>query len=423
MGNMIIKFYTQSEPGGLLSRIGCKAFTDDEINALSFQSKAPIYIAQATVGSLGQAEQWLRNQASSRQNIGPFYTLLANAGLVENASSMNVIFFAPSWTKDGRKCPNHTSIANCHSWMERLLGSPQYSADGAESCNRPCAGSYRQVSTYSKRRSLFFVDNYRDIRFNMPCGCEGGCQNTPHPYNAKNSKKYPARSRFFYAYRVNIGPASALARNILPGGDQLTTSEGRTSITSLNGSYTLRLSGANVAVNGTVIKSLPGRAVRLEFSNSGEMTLSHAAPGTGNEEIFLTIQVALEKSESPLALVIENDGQLNAYDRFNKVVTAPALRAMSSAITGMPSEYLDGEGLDLLNEYQRRLRNLLAYLRFYGLLTEYKGTIDLKSPGFKALVTGNAGEIDDPASEPFDPKANYIDRLRRLQDYLANSAA
>lgn len=433
MGNLIVKFYTQAEPTNqsrLLRRIGCKAFTPEEVEDLGFGTKAPILIKQTIVRSFVQAERWLNENVRSLKSKGPFYAFLANNNITEKPQSLRVIFFAPSWTNEARPCPNYTSIATCHNWMRRLLTTAQYAAPaGVESCNRPALASPTLLKQYRKRRSLFFVDNHRDYYFTMPAGCQGACPPIVHPFNTKKSKRYPNKSVYYYAYSVgDTRGIDSLAQNILPGGDELTLE--RAPLVSPNKRFRLQLSGKSLAVYGGKSNvlfaiNMPGRAVRADLGlTSGELSLNYSDPRTGNEELAEVIQISVESAESPLALVLENDGRLNAYDRFNNIVTSPALRQISSAITGLSPDMLDSmrdtafEEYDSLSEYQRRLRNLLAFLRFHGLLTEYIDVVNLKSPALAGIVPGS---IEDVAFLPFDPSANYTDRLARLERYLENT--
>lgn len=422
MGNSIVKFIINPEPGGpnrYLIREGCLGFNDNEIDAIF---RAPFWIPSTEVATLSQAQAWI-DQTIRGRGEGPFYALIANNGMANDPGTgapLQVYLLCPDITRDGRDVPNYDFLAGTHSWLAQFLEARQFRV-GDDACARPAAGTRLRVNNYSIRRDLFFVDNYSDRYLDYPSGCRGACDAVPHPFNTRNYNNYRKKNRFFYLYRINRGRFSGPRRDILNADNY--PRAGRGGIISANGAYRMEVRGNQFGIYGTRFIVGLGSAVSRVRLESDKLN-AYIAPGPTEEYLAWSIKVSNETMNGPYALVLQNDGRLLAFNRFNKNVTATELAELNKGIApGADSGAADGDSGEFVDytlesEYQRRLRNLMAYLEIRGLLIRLAHT-----GADAALVLDGADEsaLKDVAFlGEYDSSKDYTRRLEQLRRSLKN---
>lgn len=354
------------------------------------------------------------------------------------------MLYFPSMTKDGRPSPNYDFLGRCHRWMFRLLNSRQYKSYHKQ-CRNSCYGT-----TMIRKQGPFHPIYNIIFEYFTPCGLH---RRVPDPIPSKRTGKY---EYFFTAYELNTEESSVksllssnspakLTSNILSTNAEwaahcmnILISENNKYFLALRpNSFGVYLNVRNEDITGLcrmrrlpkyaqLVSGIPLKgfnASRMEITENylfihGNRIIYHPIIKTrpigldSTEEIIYQIKIAEKETEGPIALVLEDSGKVNIYDRYNQLVSSSNFIDLmnkgntESELNGIPFS----EGIyDPNQEYRIRIEQLKSYLRLRNLLKEeeVQQICDIE------IILDNMS----PVSE-FNSEIDYIDRLYRLVSYM-----
>lgn len=353
---------------------------------------------------------------------GPIYIFMQNWG---NDIVARVVF--PSMTKEGAPFLNYDNLAKSHRWIERLINSSLYTNGAA--CDAPCNNS---IITHSDYKYNWRKARCMRKKFYMPCG------------NAQRSKKVDGNTKLWNSavYEVNVAyPAIASILNkarikqpvysILPS-DWDMYAGARYILMSENRKWFMMLAGDTLGVYenkknqdlvafsrgqvnnfGGVYKygiKFKGTGIRVSLETSVLTVYGKPAtgPSTDDNEILWSMELAKEGVQ-PMALYLGDDGKLMLFDGDNRnVLDAPAF----DAVLDHTEKTVEFGAYSQEDEYQKRLLQLLDWLRARGLMKEYL-------PATVVQYVVQELEFNDLAPDaPFDEKTDYRGRLLALFEIL-----
>lgn len=366
-------------------------------------------------------------QTALKRIHGPVYMFVA---FDPEKGTIEAYLYFPSMTKEGKKWHSLHFIGLAHSWMYRLIFSPDYNI------LLPHTNCALRVSDPKDSKSM-----------GMMLGCR-----TEMSYSCVQSKRahkmmriyhrrkpityYPAA--YFRVYQLDLAdPRLAkyveddsmkeLRRDILSsdldmfsGCRYMLISENRKYFMVLSNSWlTIFYSYGNESLEGLCrfnlipATSIPVRMIRFQGQMNSRMVIENGeltiySDIWDDETIVFAKKVVLEGSRGPYALVLQNDGSLVIIDANNKVASSKD-GIMGSARLGRRGAEDLGE-YDPIEDYRRRIINLIAYLRMYNLYKEIQ--TDKNLPKDVAMYVLQDG------IPPYNAQEDYKERLSNLVKYL-----
>lgn len=420
-----------SDTTSLIPEYNANNNNNDSFSIIPEYNTVPEYNVQTTytnnTSSVGQEKPKIPVHdrlgiTDPRRCYGPAYLILATDKFT---FSLECYLYFPSMTKDARPWPSYHYFGACHRWMYRMLYSPKYHF------MRPRGNCFRTAPD-----------------FVIPTGCTATsgywCVQSKRTHKkmriyrkAKKIQAYPAA--YFSAFRLNIehpqlkqyfNPNSFthVQRNVLPadmemfvGCRYMLISENRKYFYVL-GRSTLTLylnTGSLDIVTLCLMGMIPSAFMVPQKIHSwfGGYSTRMAIEGTtlniyttyypnGSEYPVYSINIGSEKAVLPIAIVLDNDGELQVYDRNNEAVGTVNLKGST-----MFGEY------DPDADYRQRLINLIAYLK---LVNRYKET-PVYDPNAGEAVPLQAPDIIYQEVPLYDSSVDYVGRLTQLIDVLRNN--
>lgn len=263
-------------------------------------------------------------------------------------------------------------------------------------------------------------------------------------YDSKK-KPYHYPNVFFHIYKLNeaepritrfirVGSPTFISRNILPS--ELDLYVGcRYMLLSDNRQYCLALGNKKFGIYRNVDMSECSTNLVPVFERTfngytktrlivdSNMLYIYSEPSDNDtERQVFSMKIAPDDAKPPIALMLEDDGTLAAFDKNSKKTIVIDNKGQSnSSLTNTngaaQSNVLGSDGFDIVAERKRRLMNLYAYLQLANeYIAELTG-VNLSAAGIKlppALV--------EDVLPPYDEKLDYIVRWNEYLAYLRSHA-
>lgn len=418
--------------------IGCVGLTREEYDMprlemapflfYQFETSSNKDLYNQVVGIIKKLQPDAQAVADPRNVYGPIYLFVAYD--VERGNAEVFLFF-PSMTKSGRKWPNYHFLGMSHRWMFRIMNGPDYRI------KRPMTSC-----------------GIRPFDQSMEMGCRTEesftCSQSKKMHKKmglfkrrKNKEAYPAI--YFRMYSINllhpsvrdvIHPSgfSTLQRNILPGDIDMFTGcrymlvspRQRFFYVLTRSMLTLYRNLGSEDVTALCMKNkIPKYVVpvqRLYFNGNintravleeGELRVYSQRDEEATDELVFKSRATKNDTNPPAALVLEDSGRLVVYDNTNNVVSSSVFNQPSDAstTTQVSNEFTDE--YDPVRDRKERLVQLVAYMK---LLKMYRDIPQL-SIEQQGVDIGADIAFNETITQ-FDSRANYVQRLEKLLDYL-----
>lgn len=423
------------------------------------------------------------NEDASRRLYGPVFLFCA---LNVDTSEISAYVYLPSMQKSGKPWASYDMLVYNHRWMHLLMhskvyrvtpftncmlrkGTPDYSPFGYDNkYNQPNLASAEARANLALQ-AYIKNENYADIG-SLILGCTSstsGCIQSEsvhramgiydpkknNDYDRENPLRYGYPIAYFRTYVINQSDSrvsdlfnansfqdlqlSGLVEGfeMLPGCMNMLVAKNYSHVFMLlpNALVIYRLFDASPAVmsvcstTGAIPRGIPvktqtfkgGQNTRMVIEQ-GYLVVFSAKKSNGEEQVALRIQVTTD-TQSPITLVLNNEGILVAYNKNGDDVSAPGLRDLAPD-TGDDLQTAF-QKYNAYEDYQRRLRNLLAYLRLNNLYMQEIG--DDGRPMARRYGFTPTGDPYVEREEPsiynflpkYDARVDYVQRYNNLIDF------
>lgn len=335
-------------------------------------------------------------------------------------------------------------IATAHLWMNHLLYGLEYNVKPYSSCmNR-----LKRDGKWDRDPDRNGEDK-RDnsIAFMHGCITDGGdaCRQSETVHrgmrlfeDGKRSSEYPIA--YYHAYMIdpydyrvreymsqakNAPNPTRLLRNVLtPYGNMIPGC--RYALVSPNQTYFYVLSGGALALffnagnenytdlctkrarlkNAVAvsIRRFKGRYNTNMFIEDDYLNIYSKETAGGNEKLVSSVKISSTPDGGPFTIVLSDKGTLDVLDISGNVVTDDAFKAFASG----SEESDDAMSYNVARNRRYRILNLKAYLRLRGFYLDM-------------VKDDNNPVASNGSTMPFNPKTDYIGRLRLFYMYLSHS--